>query len=74
MSDFRINGDMFGMYVRIPTDFSGALHIYKVVGLIESKATAMFLSNASQSRFYMITLFLSCWSSIAGFARRKLCA
>lgn len=38
MSDFRINGDMFGMYVRIPTDFSGALHTYKVVGLIESNS------------------------------------
>ena len=42
MSDFRINGDMFGMYVRIPTDFSGALHIYKVVGLIESNSSVSY--------------------------------
>lgn len=38
VSDFRINGDMFGMYVRIPTDFNGALHTYKVVCLIESNS------------------------------------
>lgn len=38
MSDFIVNGDMFGRYVKIPTDFNGQQHIYKVVGLLESNS------------------------------------
>lgn len=36
MADFKTNDDMFGRYVRIQTDFSKALHIYKVVSRFES--------------------------------------
>lgn len=36
MDDFKINDDMFGRYVRIQTDYSKALHIYKVVSLFAS--------------------------------------
>lgn len=36
MSEFIVNGDMFGRYVRIPTDFSKAMHVYKVVSRIDS--------------------------------------
>lgn len=36
MADFKINDDMFGRYVRIQTDYSKALHIYKVVSLFAS--------------------------------------
>lgn len=38
MADFAINGDMFGRYVRIPTDRSNAMHVYKVISRIESNA------------------------------------
>jgi len=31
MSEFCVNMDMFGSYVKIPTDRSGAMHVYKVV-------------------------------------------
>lgn len=36
MSEFTINADMFGRYVKIPTGFSGELHTYKVVGRFNS--------------------------------------
>lgn len=36
MASFKVNGDMFGQYVKIPTDYSRQEHIYKVVGLLES--------------------------------------
>lgn len=36
MSAFRVNGDMFGRYVTIPTGFNKQQHVYKVVGMIES--------------------------------------
>ena len=38
MADFVINGDMFGRYVRIPTDRNNTLHVYKVVSCIESNS------------------------------------
>lgn len=36
MSSFKVNGDMFGQYVKIPTGYSRQQHIYKVIGLLES--------------------------------------
>ena len=36
MSEFRVNGDMFGRYVTILTGFDKQQHVYKVVGMIES--------------------------------------
>ena len=36
MSEFVVNDDMFGRYCEIETNFSRSLHIYKIVGLIES--------------------------------------
>lgn len=36
MAEFKTNDDMFGRYVRIQTDFSKTLHIYKVVSRFES--------------------------------------
>lgn len=33
---FIVNDDMFGTYVKIPTGASGDMHIYKVIGRIES--------------------------------------
>lgn len=33
---FVVNGDMFGAYVKIPTGASRDMHVYKVIGLIES--------------------------------------
>lgn len=36
MSEFVVNTDMFGQYVRIPTGYSGEPHIYKVVSLFQS--------------------------------------
>lgn len=36
MLNFKVNGDMFGRYVKIPTGYSREQHIYKVVGLLES--------------------------------------
>lgn len=36
MSEFVVNGDMFGQYVKIPTGYSGELHIYKVVSHFQS--------------------------------------
>lgn len=36
MSEFVINGDMFGMYAKIPTGFSKEMHIYKIVSVFES--------------------------------------
>lgn len=36
MSKFVVNEDMFGRYCKIETNFSRNLHIYKIVGLIES--------------------------------------
>lgn len=38
MSEFCANRDMFGAYVKIPTDRSGALHVYKVVSRSESNS------------------------------------
>lgn len=38
MSEFVVNDDMFGGYCEIATDFSRGLHIYKIVGLIESNS------------------------------------
>ena len=38
MSEFVINGDMFGEYVRIPTGYSKDMHVYKVVCLFNSNA------------------------------------
>lgn len=29
MSEFVVNGDMFGMYAKIPTGFSNEIHAYK---------------------------------------------
>lgn len=36
MSEFVINDDMFGKYCKIPTGYSRAEHIYKIVARIES--------------------------------------
>ena len=36
MADFVVNGDMFGRYVRIQTDYSKAMHTYKVVARVDS--------------------------------------
>lgn len=36
MSEFVVNGDMFGMYAKIPTGFSKEMHIYKIVSVFES--------------------------------------
>ena len=36
MSEFVVNTDMFGQYVRIPTGYSRKPHIYKVVSLFQS--------------------------------------
>ncbi len=36
MNEFRINGDGFGCYAHIKTDFSERVHVYKVVNFIES--------------------------------------
>lgn len=33
---FIVNDDMFGTYVKIPTGTSRYMHIYKVIGRIES--------------------------------------
>ena len=38
MSEFVVNGDMFGMYAKIPTGFSKEMHIYKIVSAFESNA------------------------------------
>lgn len=38
MSEFVVNDDMFGRYCKIETNFSRNLHIYKIVGLIESNS------------------------------------
>lgn len=38
MPEFKLNGEMFGRYAKIPTGFSGELHVYKVIGLIESNS------------------------------------
>lgn len=38
MSEFVVNDDMFGRYCKIETNFSRSLHIYKIVGLIESNS------------------------------------
>lgn len=38
MSSFKVNGDMFGQYVKIPTGYSRQQHIYKVIGLLESNS------------------------------------
>lgn len=35
-TDFHVNDDMFGTHVKIPTGASGDLHVYKVIGRIES--------------------------------------
>lgn len=35
-TDFHVNDDMFGTHVKIPTGTSGDLHVYKVIGRIES--------------------------------------
>lgn len=31
MSEFIVNRDMFGLYAKIPTDYAGGKHIYKIV-------------------------------------------
>lgn len=36
MSEFKINGDGFGCYAKIKTDYSERVHIYKVIGVFES--------------------------------------
>ena len=36
MNEFKINGDGFGYYAKIKTDYSERVHIYKVVGVFES--------------------------------------
>lgn len=36
MTEFVVNTDMFGQYVRIPTGYSREPHIYKVVSLFQS--------------------------------------
>ncbi len=36
MSEFHINGDGFGCYAHIKTDFPERVHVYKVVGFFES--------------------------------------
>lgn len=36
MSKFVVNEDMFGQYVKIPTGYSRAMHIYKVVSHFQS--------------------------------------
>ena len=38
MSYFMYNADMFGRTVKIPTDVSGEMHIYKVIGLFKSNS------------------------------------
>lgn len=49
MSEFVVNDDMFGRYCEIATDFSRGLHIYKIVGLIESNSYCdMPLTNQSE--------------------------
>ena len=49
MSEFVVNDDMFGRYCEIATDFSRSLHIYKIVGLIESNCYCdMPLTNQSE--------------------------
>ena len=49
MSEFVVNDAMFGRYCEIATDFSRSLHIYKIVGLIESNSYCdMPLTNRSE--------------------------
>lgn len=36
MSEFIVNGELFGRYCKIKTGYSQSMHIYKIVALIES--------------------------------------
>lgn len=36
MSEFVVNGEMFGKYAKIPTGYSKEMHIYKVIGVLKS--------------------------------------
>ena len=42
MSEFHINGDGFGCYAHIKTDFPERVHVYKVVELLKTKSASWF--------------------------------